>query len=175
MPIIKHMQFVKAPIEVCFDLARNVDIHIKTTAETKEKAVDGVTQGLLREGDTVTWEATHFGIKQRLTAKVIHMKQPTEFVDIMVKGAFKSFTHTHRFVEKGGGTLMIDIFEYKSPFGPLGIIADKLFLARYMESFIIGRAKELKRLRKLMNNLFYNFGYVSLIRNVPSSAIGPYY
>lgn len=74
------------------------------------------------------------------------MQQPTEFVDIMVKGAFKSFTHTHRFVEKGGGTLMIDIFEYKSPFGPLGIIADKLFLARYMESFIIGRAKELKKI-----------------------------
>lgn len=73
MPIIIHKQFVNAPIQVCFDLARNVDIHIKTTAKTKEKAVGGVTNGLLNAGDSVTWEATHFGIKQKLTAKVIHM------------------------------------------------------------------------------------------------------
>lgn len=127
MPIIKHKQFIQAPLIVCFDLARNVDIHTKTTAKTKEKAVGGVTQGLLEVGDTVTWEAIHFGIKQRLTAKVTHMEKPTEFVDIMVKGAFSSFTHTHQFIEEKGGTLMIDTFEYKSPFGPIGTIADKLF------------------------------------------------
>ena len=146
MPIIKHNQFVKAPIEICFDLARNVDTHLMTTAKTKEKAVGGVIHGLLKEGDTVIWEATHFGIRQKLTAKVIYMQQPTEFVDILVEGAFKSFTHTHRFVEVKDGTLMIDIFEYKSPFGPLGSIADKLFLYRYMESFIKKRSAELKKL-----------------------------
>lgn len=144
MPIIKHKQFIQAPLIVCFDLARNVDIHTKTTAKTKEKAVGGVTQGLLEVGDTVTWEAIHFGIKQRLTAKVTHMEKPTEFVDIMVKGAFSSFTHTHQFIEEKGGTLMIDTFEYKSPFGPIGTIADKLFLEKYMTKFIISRAKELK-------------------------------
>ena len=146
MPTIIYKQHVKAPIKVCFDLARNVDFHIKTTARTKEKAVGGVTHGLLKEGDSVTWEATHFGIKQKLTAKVTHMQQPTIFVDIMVKGAFKSFTHTHRFVEEKDGTLMIDIFEYSSPFGPFGKIADKLFLYRYMENFLIYRATELKKL-----------------------------
>ncbi|MER2156234.1 MAG: SRPBCC family protein [Solibacillus sp.] len=146
MPIIIHKQFIYAPIDGCFDLARNVDILIKTTAKTKEKAVGGVTHGLLNEGDSVTWEATHFGIKQKLTAKVTHMQQPTIFVDVMVKGAFKSFTHTHKFVEEKDGTLMIDMFEYKSPFGPLGSIADKLFLYNYMESFIKKRSAELKML-----------------------------
>ncbi|MDI7744036.1 hypothetical protein QMK38_18665 [Lysinibacillus fusiformis] len=63
----------------------------------------------------VTWEAIHLGNKQKLTAKVTHMKKPTDFVDIMLKGPFKSFTHTHRFVERNGGTLMIDLIEYKSP------------------------------------------------------------
>ena len=41
---------------------------------------------------------------------------------------------------------MIDTFEYKSPFGPIGMIADKLFLEKYMTDFIISRAKELKRI-----------------------------
>lgn len=146
MPIIKHKQFIQVPADVCFDLVRNVDIHTETTAKTKEKAVGGVTEGLLEKGDTVTWEATHFGIKQRLTAKIIHMEKPTFFVDIMVKGAFSSFTHTHQFKEEKGGTTMIDTFEYKSPFGPIGMIADKLFLEKYMTDFIISRARELKRI-----------------------------
>lgn len=47
MPVIEHQQFIKAPVEFCFDLARNVDIHIQTNSKTKEKAVGGVTEGLL--------------------------------------------------------------------------------------------------------------------------------
>src|SRR4051812_7850396 len=103
MPVIEYQQFIKAPVELCFDLARSVDIHTKTTANTKEMAVDGVTEGLLEEGDAVTWEAIHFGIKQRLEAKVTLMEKPNKFVDIMVKGAFHSFVHTHQFKEEPGG------------------------------------------------------------------------
>jgi len=144
MPIVKHNQFIEAPVEVCFDLARDVDIHTKTTSSTKERAVGGVTHGLLEEGDVVTWEATHFGVKQRLTAKITYMEKPKEFVDIMLKGAFKSFIHQHQFMEVKGGTIMVDTFEYTSPFGPIGLIADKLFLEKYMKKFIASRAKALK-------------------------------
>lgn len=44
MPIIKNEQFIKAPIELCFDLARNVDIHTQTTTKTRERAVGGITE-----------------------------------------------------------------------------------------------------------------------------------
>lgn len=153
MPLIEHRQFIKAPVEKCFDLARNVDIHIQTTSKTKERAVGGVTKGLLEEGDTVTWEATHFGIKQRLTAIVTSMEPPHKFVDVMVKGAFQSFTHTHQFLEADGGTIMIDQFQYQSPLGLIGVAADKLFLERYMREFIISRAKELKRIAEKLDKL----------------------
>lgn len=151
MPVIEHKQFIKAPIEVCFDLARNVDIHTQTTSKTKERAVSGVTAGLLEEGDTVTWEAIHFGIKQRLTAKVTLMEKPYKFVDIMVKGAFHSFVHTHEFIEEADGTVMIDTFRYKSPLGSIGVIADKLFLEKYMRAFIVSRAKALKKIAENMD------------------------
>jgi ligand-binding SRPBCC domain-containing protein len=146
MPTIQHSQYIKAPIEVCFDLARSVEVHIHTTSGTQERAVGGVTSGLLEEGDTVTWEAVHFGIRQRLTAKVTVMEKPFRFVDIMVKGAFKSFVHTHEFVEEAEGTVMIDTFQFESPFGLLGIAADKLFLERYMREFIESRAEGLREL-----------------------------
>lgn len=71
MPIIKHQQFIKAPVQVCFDLVRNVEIHTQTTTKTKERAVGGKTEGLLEAGDSITWEAVHFGTKQRLTALLV--------------------------------------------------------------------------------------------------------
>ncbi|WLR42518.1 SRPBCC family protein [Bacillus carboniphilus] len=146
MPIIKHDIFINAPINVCFDLARNVDVHTETTCKTKERAIDGTTVGLMENGDTVTWEAIHLGVKQTLTAKIIEMEKPYKFTDVMVKGAFHSFTHTHEFIVSGTGTTMKDTFSYKSPFGILGAIADRLFLEKYMRNFIINRAKELKRI-----------------------------
>ena len=146
MAIIKIETFIRAPITLCFDLARDVDIHTQTTSKTKERAVAGVTEGLLEEGDMVTWEAIHFGFTQRLTAKISEMRRPFEFTDVQVTGAFRSFTHQHRFVESNEGTIMIDSFEYKAPFGIFGLLADRLFLKRYMEKFLIQRALELKRI-----------------------------
>ena len=150
MPFIEHQQFIKAPIDVCFDLARNVTIHALTASKTKERVVGGVMEGQLELGDRVIWEAIHFGIKQRLTAQVTLMERPYKFQDEMVKGAFHSFIHTHEFKEVKGGTLMLDLFEYKSPLGYLGVLADILFLKKYMKSFIATRANELKKIAETM-------------------------
>ncbi|RDI45543.1 SRPBCC family protein [Falsibacillus pallidus] len=146
MPIIEYEVTIHAPIQVCFDLARDIDVHMLTTAKTKEKAIDGVTSGLVENGDTVIWQATHLGVRQKLTAKIINMDKPYTFTDVMVKGAFHSFTHVHEFMESNQGTIMKDIFIYKSPLGLLGQFADKLFLEKYMRNFIVNRAEVLKRI-----------------------------
>ncbi|MDT9026853.1 SRPBCC family protein [Rossellomorea yichunensis] len=151
MPTIRHITHINAPVSLCFDLARNVEIHTQTTSRTKERAVGGVTSGLLEVGDAVTWEAVHFGVKQRLTAQIVEMDTPHSFTDVMVKGAFKSFTHVHEFHEHENGTLMKDTFTYKAPFGLLGNLADILFLKRYMYTFIEMRANELKNIAEQKN------------------------
>ena len=55
MPLIEHQQFIKAPIDVCFDLARDVKIHTATASKTKERVVGGVMEGQLELGDRVIW------------------------------------------------------------------------------------------------------------------------
>lgn len=62
----------------------------------------------------------------------------------MVKGAFKDFKHEHHFTDCKEGTLMTDIFIYKSPYGILGRIADKLFLKNYMTKLLIKRNSVVK-------------------------------
>ncbi len=136
MPIIKLEITINAPIERVFDLARCIDLHEKTMSKHNEKAMGGVTKGLINFGESVTWEATHFGIKQKLTSKITEYNRPHHFQDTMVKGAFKSFTHDHFFQKCKDGTFMRDVFKYSSPFWIFGKIADSLFLEKYMTEML---------------------------------------
>lgn len=146
MPLILTELQIAAPIETCFDLARDIDLHRRTAAHTGERAIAGVTSGRVVAGDTVTWEATHLGVRQRLTVRISACERPDFFIDEMVRGAFARFTHLHRFYPTGGGTLMIDQFDYTSPLGPLGRLADALFLERYLRDFLTRRNAIIKRL-----------------------------
>jgi ligand-binding SRPBCC domain-containing protein len=147
MPLIVLETDIRAPRARCFDLARSVDAHLASTHQTGERVVAGRTQGLLELGEEVTWEGVHLGLRQRLTAKVTMLEPPGRFVDVMVKGAFAAFTHTHLFDEVAPGTTrMTDRFDYRSPLGPLGRLADALFLERHMTRFLRERAGVLKEL-----------------------------
>jgi ligand-binding SRPBCC domain-containing protein len=62
----------------------------------------------------------------------------------MVSGAFEGFKHTHQFLAADNGTLMMDTFDYTSPLGVLGRLADKLFLETYMRNFLLKRNMYIK-------------------------------
>jgi ligand-binding SRPBCC domain-containing protein len=142
--IIELATHINAPIERCFDLARSIDLHIESTKHTGEKAIAGRTSGLIELGETVTWEAKHFGIRQTLTSKITEFDYPNSFTDEMVEGAFKSIKHEHLFHAINDKTVMNDIFVFESPFGILGSLANFLFLARYMENLLKKRNKVIK-------------------------------
>src|SRR5713226_3605401 len=99
---------IAAPIECCFDLARDIDFHVRSLAHTGELAVGGRTSGLIELGESVTWEARHLGVRQRFTSKITALERPSYFRDEMTAGAFRSFTHDHRFEQRGSVTLMTD-------------------------------------------------------------------
>jgi ligand-binding SRPBCC domain-containing protein len=137
---------IAAPVGVCFDLMRDVEVHTRSAGGTDERAVGGVTTGLLEAGDVVTWEAVHFGVRLRLTVQVTRCERPRLFVDELVRGPFRALAHRHAFRAVPGGTLMVDTFRYRAPLGLLGAAADKLFLERYLRRFLERRAGFLKRL-----------------------------
>jgi ligand-binding SRPBCC domain-containing protein len=135
---------IEAPINRVFDLARSIDLHKLSTTGTNEEAVAGKTSGLIELGETVTWRAKHFGIYQNLTVEIVEFEIPYLFADVMIEGAFKKVKHVHTFFSEGSGTKMIDEFEFVSPLGILGKLADLLFLKKYMTKFLITKNKELK-------------------------------
>jgi ligand-binding SRPBCC domain-containing protein len=96
-------------------------------------------------GDTVTWEAVHFGIKQHLTTKITAYERPQYFIDEMIRGIFQELKHYHAFVPQHSGTLMIDTLTFRAPLGILGRVIETLILTRYMQGLLLTRNRYLKQ------------------------------
>lgn len=144
MPRIELRTEIKADKKLVFDLSRSIDLHKISTQHTNEEAIAGKTSGLIGMNETVTWRAKHFGITQNLTSKITEFNSPEYFNDEMIKGVFHSFKHQHKFFNFDNGTLMIDVFDYKSPFGILGKLADRFFLKHYMTELLETRNRMIK-------------------------------
>ena len=144
MPVITIVTQIHASIELCFDLARSVEIHVRSTTETNERPVAGVMSGFIGPGQEVTWEATHFHVRQRLTSRITAFHRPHSFRDSQVRGIFRRFDHDHLFSTEMGVTVMADVFDYDAPLGLLGKLVDVLFLERYMRKLLQERASVIK-------------------------------
>src|SRR5690242_17894834 len=120
MPVIQLATSIAAPVERVFDLARSIDLHMKSTARTGERAIAGTTSGLIGLGQEVTWRARHFGVSQSLTVRITQFEPPVHFADVMVHGAFHRMEHHHYFEQCPEGTVMRDVFNYEAPLGILG-------------------------------------------------------
>ena len=144
MPVIKLQTKINAPLEICFDLSRSIDLHKISTAKTNETAIEGKTTGLISYREYVTWKAKHFGFQQKLTTAITAYDRPFHFCDEQVKGIFKKIKHDHYFVLSDGQTLMTDHFLFEAPLGILGTIFNKLILVKYLKTFLEERNRVIK-------------------------------
>jgi ligand-binding SRPBCC domain-containing protein len=134
MPIIEFCTSINAPVEICFDLARDIDLHTASTVRYGRKSSGRdhdfgtvkcnftcqtqITSGLLNLGEEVTWEATHLWIRQRLTSRITSFDRPRHFRDSQISGAFRRFDHDHYFRVESGSTVMRDVFDCKRVSNP---------------------------------------------------------
>lgn len=135
---------IKASKQVVFDASRNIDIHQKSASKSNEKAIAGVTSGLINLNATVTWRGKHFGFYLTHKSRITTMNLHDYFVDEMERGKFKSFKHEHFFEEENGFTIMKDKLKYETPCGIFGELFDILFLEKHLTKFLLERNKILK-------------------------------
>jgi ligand-binding SRPBCC domain-containing protein len=135
-----------------FDLALDIDAHSASMEASGERAIDGVTTGIIGLGETVTWRARHFGVTWTMTTRISESDPPNRFVDRQERGPFKEFVHEHTFVAVDGGTRVTDRVQFAAPLGVLGRLAERLVLKRYIprlidvrNEFMIAEAAERRR------------------------------
>lgn len=129
------------PADALFDASRDIGAHVASMRGTGERAIGGVTSGLIGLDETVTWRAWHFGIPFRMTSRITALERPHRFVDEQTTGPFRLFRHEHLYVERDGTTIMTDRVTLASPV--FGRVAERLVLVPYLRRLLIRRAARL--------------------------------
>lgn len=88
-----------------------------------------------------------FGIPLKWRTLIDEVKEQSHFTDKQLKGPYSLWEHTHTFIEKDGGVLMIDDIKYKLPFGFLGDIFHTLIVRKRVNAIFQYR-------RAVLNKLF---------------------
>lgn len=136
---------IAARIDLVFDLVRDVQVHTRGLAHIRERvAPPGVTQGLLKAGDIVSFRSWHFGLPWRYDARVVVCEPPTRLVGVQEVGPFRSMRHETRLVQTGAGTLLLDELSWRSGLWPLGPAVDALLLRRYLRRLLRVRDAHLR-------------------------------
>ena len=64
-----------------------------------------------------------FGLSFKWRTLIAEWDAPNRFVDIQLKGPYKSWHHTHSFSDEKNGTRIQDEVRYELPLSPLGDVA----------------------------------------------------
>ena len=142
---------IEGPVQRTFDLARSIEVHLLGNDHWGERATAGTCTGLIGLGESVTWRARHFGVRQSLTSAITAWRPPFYFQDTMLCGAFKSMQHDHYFlalpVAEGEAprTEMRDVFRFAAPLGVLGVVAERVVLRRYMRALLRERNEVIRQ------------------------------
>ena len=146
MPEIVLETVVDAPADVCFDLMRDIRVHPEMI-----RSACGLPTGPPAVGQIVVFRGKVFGIRQDLTTRVVEFDRPKRFVDEMTRGTFRSFRHVHEFLPHATGTLIRDTLIWRSPFGVLGRIVDRLLLAGHLRRVVQKRNARLKAIAEALH------------------------
>ncbi len=127
--------------ERLFDLSLDIDAHVASMTDSGERAVDGVTGGMIGLGESVTWRARHFGVWFTMTSRITALERPHRFVDEQTSGPFRSFRHEHVFEQSGDEVVMTDVLTVASPL--FGRLAERIVLVPYLRRLIAARGRHL--------------------------------
>ena len=87
--------------------------------------------GDMRVGTLIEYRLRLHGVPVAWLTRIEEWVPGERFVDQQLRGPYALWHHTHEFEADGeGGTLMRDTVRYALPYGPLGEIARRLFVAR---------------------------------------------
>ena len=100
----------------------------------------------MRRGAIIEYRLHISGLPIRWRTAIEQWDPPVSFVDVQEKGPYALWRHTHTFDEIPEGTRMRDRVEYALPFGPLGAVAHRLFVARQLDDIFAFRAKIVREL-----------------------------
>jgi ligand-binding SRPBCC domain-containing protein len=99
-------------------------------------------------GTLIDYQIKLWGVPLNWRTRIAEWSPSDSFVDEQLRGPYKTWVHTHRFLDIPGGTLIEDEVLYSLPFGLLGSLVAPL-VRRQLDRIFAHRTK---RVRELLVN-----------------------
>ena len=77
----------------------------------------------IQQGTLIEYQLGLFGLPMRWRTRITIWEPPHVFMDEQLKGPYRLWHHTHRFLAQHGETVIEDVVRYQLPFAPLGELA----------------------------------------------------
>lgn len=99
----------------------------------------------MQQGARIAYKLRVHGLPIRWVTQIEQWNPPHAFIDVQLKGPYKLWRHTHRFVVIENGTLMADMVEIALPFGLIGSIAWRLRVRNDVKRIFDYRANAIRQ------------------------------
>jgi ligand-binding SRPBCC domain-containing protein len=141
VPLLERDQLIPAPRDRVFPFF--ADAHNLERITPRALRFRILTPGpiAMRQGAVIDYHLSLSGVPFHWRTVIEAWDPPDRFVDVQTKGPYKLWRHTHTFEEVGNDTRTSARVEYELPFGPLGALVDRLFVARQLVSIFAYRQK----------------------------------
>ncbi len=144
MPTIERTVEIDVPLERVFAFVTDMRNHrLVVPPQTQEQLLDA-GDNPMHVGTVVRLRARYGGVRWTLSSRITVFEPPDTlqpdkayFRDEQVSGPFALWQHDHWFTAlSDGSTRLTDRFTYAAPFGPLGRLAERLWLDNRMRQLL---------------------------------------
>jgi len=111
------------------------------------KILSDLGDGKMYEGQIIEYTVKPvLSIPLRWVTEITHMKKPFYFVDEQRAGPYNMWHHQHKFEETAYGVEMTDLLHYAIPLGPLGRIANHIFVRKQLVNIFNYRKSKVNKI-----------------------------
>jgi ligand-binding SRPBCC domain-containing protein len=100
----------------------------------------------MKVGLKIDYRLRIHGIPIRWQSEISAWEPPFRFVDEQRRGPYSLWHHEHRFEERDGGTLCIDLVQYRAPGGPFRPLIERFFVRPDVEKIFAYRTRKMLEL-----------------------------
>lgn len=138
---LKAAQWVPSPLEDVFDFFQRPANLERITPPGQKMRIEKPFPEIMSAGDQFTYRLQVLGIPLKWQARIESITPPHAFTDMLLKGPYRAWIHTHRFESHSPGTLIHDDIRYKVYGCRYG---NRLFYQPQLEKIFRARAKALE-------------------------------
>ncbi len=114
--------------------SRPENLNELTPADMSFEILTDIKDKPMYEGMLIRYKiAPMFNIKMNWCTEITHIRDREYFIDEQRFGPYALWHHEHHFKAVEGGTLMKDQLHYAIPFGPIGQLANAIFVGNKVE------------------------------------------